>query len=97
MNHLPQDELLSAYLDGELTAEEQAEAERLLAASPAARQLLDELWAVERNIAIVASNEGGRRPQPAGVARGRAANAHRGRTRRRGARAAFAHVVAAIH
>lgn len=43
MNHLPQDELLSAYLDGELTAAEQAEVERLLATDPAARQLLDEL------------------------------------------------------
>jgi len=43
MNDLPQNELLSAYLDGELTAAEQADVERLLAASPAARQLLDEL------------------------------------------------------
>ena len=43
MNDLPQNELLSAYLDGELTAAEQAEVERLLAANPAARQLLDEL------------------------------------------------------
>ncbi len=43
MNDLPQDELFSAYLDGELTAAEQAEMERLLATSPAARQLLDEL------------------------------------------------------
>jgi hypothetical protein len=43
MNDLPQNELLSAYLDGELTAAEQAEVERLLASSPAARQLLDEL------------------------------------------------------
>jgi hypothetical protein len=50
MNHLPQDELLSAYIDGELTAEEQAEAERLLAASPAARQLLDELRAVSATL-----------------------------------------------
>jgi hypothetical protein len=46
MNDLPQNELLSAYLDGELTAAEQAQVERLLAASPAARQLLDELRAV---------------------------------------------------
>ncbi len=46
MNDLPQNELLSAYLDGELTAAEQAEVERLLASSPAARQLLDELRAV---------------------------------------------------
>jgi hypothetical protein len=43
MKDLPQNELLSAYLDGELTAAEQADVERLLAASPAARQLLDEL------------------------------------------------------
>jgi negative regulator of sigma E activity len=43
MNDLPQNELLSAYLDGELTAGEQAEVERLLATNPAARQLLDEL------------------------------------------------------
>ena len=46
MNHLPQNELLSAYLDGELTAAEQAETERLLAASPAVRQLLDDLRAL---------------------------------------------------
>lgn len=46
MNDLPQNELLSAYLDGELTAEEQAQVERLLAESPQARQLLDELRAL---------------------------------------------------
>jgi hypothetical protein len=46
MNNLPQNELLSAYLDGELTAAEQADVERLLAANPAARQLLDELRAL---------------------------------------------------
>lgn len=39
----PQYELLSAYLDGELTAAEQAEIERLLATDPAAGRLLDEL------------------------------------------------------
>ena len=47
MNDLPQNELLSAYLDGELTAAEQADVERLLAANPAARQLLDELPATQ--------------------------------------------------
>ena len=46
MNNLPQNELLSAYLDGELTAAEQADVERMLAANPAARQLLDELRAL---------------------------------------------------
>ena len=43
MKDVPENELLSAYLDGELTAAEQAEVERLLARSPAARQLLEEL------------------------------------------------------
>ncbi len=43
MKDVPENELLSAYLDGELTAAEQADVERLLARSPAARQLLEEL------------------------------------------------------
>jgi anti-sigma factor RsiW len=43
MINVPENELFSAYLDGELTAAEQAEMERLLATSPAARQLLEEL------------------------------------------------------
>ena len=42
MNDVPENELLGAYLDGELTAVEQARVERMLAADPAARQLLDE-------------------------------------------------------
>jgi hypothetical protein len=50
MNNLPENELFSAYLDGELTAAEQAEVERLLAASPAARQLLDELRALSNTL-----------------------------------------------
>ena len=50
MKDLPENELLSAYLDGELTAEEQAEVERLLARSPAARQLLDELRALSSTL-----------------------------------------------
>ena len=41
-----QDEMLSAYLDGELTAEEQAEVERRLAEEPESRQLLEELRAM---------------------------------------------------
>ena len=43
MRDVPENELFSAYLDGELTATEQADVEQLLAASPQARQLLDEL------------------------------------------------------
>ncbi len=47
MNEVPETELFSAYVDGELTADEQARVEQLLAASPEARQLLEELraWA----------------------------------------------------
>ena len=46
MKYRPENELLSAYLDGELTPEERAHVEQLLASSPAARQLLDELRAL---------------------------------------------------
>lgn len=46
MNEWINDELLSAYLDGEVTAEEQAKIEKLLASQPQARQLLDELRAL---------------------------------------------------
>lgn len=46
MKNVPENELFSAYLDGELTAEEQAQVDRLLAASPAARQLLEEIRAL---------------------------------------------------
>jgi len=46
MKKVPENELFSAYLDGELTAAEQAEVEQLLAASPAARQLMDEFRAL---------------------------------------------------
>ncbi len=50
MNNLPQNELFSAYLDGELTAAEQADIERLLASDPAARQLMDELRALSATL-----------------------------------------------
>jgi len=50
MNDLSQNELLSAYLDGELTAAEQAEMERLLAQNAVARQLLDELRALRNTL-----------------------------------------------
>jgi len=43
MKDLPEYELLSAYLDGELTADERARVEQLLAGDPAARRQLDEL------------------------------------------------------
>jgi hypothetical protein len=43
MKHQSENELLSAYLDGELTPAEQAQAEQLLAGSASARRMLDEL------------------------------------------------------
>ena len=46
MNHVPDTELFSAYLDGELTADEKLRVEQILAASPEAGQLLEELRAV---------------------------------------------------
>ncbi|MBN1908337.1 MAG: hypothetical protein JW818_01235 [Pirellulales bacterium] len=46
MSYEPHDELLSAYLDGELTADEKARVARLLANDPAARRRLDELRVV---------------------------------------------------
>ena len=57
MKNEPENELLSAYLDGELTAEEQAEVERLLAADPAARQLVDELRALSSSLQALPSHE----------------------------------------
>ena len=50
MKDVPENELLSAYLDGELTAAEQADVEQLLARSPAARQLLQELRALSAKL-----------------------------------------------
>jgi anti-sigma factor RsiW len=46
----PENELFSAYLDGELTAAERAQVEQLLAADPAARQLLEELRKVSEEV-----------------------------------------------
>jgi len=50
MKNVPENELFSAYLDGELTAGEQAQVERLLATSPAARQLMEELRALSSTL-----------------------------------------------
>jgi hypothetical protein len=46
MKDVPENELLSAYLDGELTAAERAEVEHFLARSPDARQLVEEFRAL---------------------------------------------------
>ncbi|HVA51818.1 MAG TPA: zf-HC2 domain-containing protein [Pirellulales bacterium] len=50
MSDLAHDELLSAYLDGELTADERARVERMLAEQPESRQLLDELRAMKTSL-----------------------------------------------
>lgn len=47
------DELLSAYLDGEVTAEERAEVELHLATNEAARQLLEELRSLRGDMAAL--------------------------------------------
>jgi hypothetical protein len=46
MNPIPDDELISAYLDGELSEAERARAEAILAEQPEARQLLEDLRAL---------------------------------------------------
>ncbi|MDZ7615508.1 MAG: zf-HC2 domain-containing protein, partial [Patescibacteria group bacterium] len=46
----PEHELLSAYLDGELDAAERARVEQLLADSPAARRVLEELKSVSLTV-----------------------------------------------
>jgi hypothetical protein len=50
MKELPEYELLSAYLDGELPTEERARVEQLLVGNPAARQLLDEMRALSSTL-----------------------------------------------
>jgi anti-sigma factor RsiW len=50
MDHSDNDLLLSAYLDGELSAAEQANVEQLLATSAEARQIVDELRALRTSL-----------------------------------------------
>jgi anti-sigma factor RsiW len=50
MDHSDNDLLLSAYLDGELNAEERAHVEQLLASNAEARQLVDELRALRASL-----------------------------------------------
>jgi len=50
MEHIPDDELISAYLDGELTGNDLARAEQLLASQPDSRQMLDELMALRASL-----------------------------------------------
>src|SRR3977135_4293372 len=46
MSHEPQDELISAYLDGELAPDQQAKVKKLLAERSEYRQLYEELLAL---------------------------------------------------
>jgi hypothetical protein len=57
MKNETENELLSAYLDGELDDAERARVERLLADSPAARQLLDELRALSSTLRSLPRHE----------------------------------------
>jgi hypothetical protein len=49
-DNVPETELLSAYLDGELTAAEQTRAEQLLASNPAARQWVEDMRALSHTL-----------------------------------------------
>lgn len=50
MENIPDDELISAYLDGELTGQDLARAEQLLASQPDSRQMLEELTALRASL-----------------------------------------------
>src|SRR5215216_6789547 len=54
------DELLSAYLDGELSADERAAVEARLATDPAAQQLLHELRSVSQSVQALPTEPLGR-------------------------------------
>src|SRR6478735_5870349 len=59
-NYEPGDELLSAYLDGELSADERAAIEARLATDPAAQQLLHELRSVSQSVQALPTESLGR-------------------------------------
>ena len=59
-NHELDDELLSAYLDGELSADERAAVEARLATDPAAQQLLHELRSVSQSVQALPTESLGR-------------------------------------
>ncbi len=50
MLDLPENELFSAYIDGELTADEQAQVEQILNDNPEAQQLVDELRSLSTSL-----------------------------------------------
>ncbi|MBI2823389.1 MAG: hypothetical protein HYX69_01720 [Planctomycetia bacterium] len=54
---MPDDELISAYLDGELSGEDLARAEQLLATHPDSRQMLEELTALRASLRELPKHE----------------------------------------
>jgi len=50
MENIPDDELISAYLDGELSGKDLVRAKQLLASQPDSRQMLDELTALRASL-----------------------------------------------
>src|SRR6476659_5153452 len=59
-NYEPGDEVLSAYLDGELSADDRAAVEARLATDPAAQQLLHELRSVSQSVQALPTESLGR-------------------------------------
>src|SRR2546423_548069 len=59
-NYELDDELLSAYLDGELSTDERAAVEARLATDPAAQQLLHELRSVSQSVQALPTESVGR-------------------------------------
>ncbi len=60
MSHSSDNELISAYLDGELTGDEQKRIEQLLARSPEARQLADDFRALRATLQSLPPHAPGR-------------------------------------
>jgi negative regulator of sigma E activity len=60
LNHELDDELLSAYLDGELSADERSAVEARLATEPAAQQVLHELRSVSQSVQALPTESLGR-------------------------------------
>ncbi len=56
-NKLPDDELISAFLDGELTADEQAMVERAIGEDTQVRQLYDDLRALRSRLQALSRRE----------------------------------------
>ena len=78
-------ELLSAYLDGELTADERQRVEQLLAESAECRQVYDELRALRTSLISLATALAGRESWTENNPPGRTGNAWQSQQPRSGA------------